>query len=313
MLKKIGILILMICAQTSLAQEPFKEQEIAVNPMIDGTLTLPAEGEASSLVILIAGSGPTDRNSNQPMMRNDAFKKTAHELAGNGIATYRFDKRIFKMSEFNIKEEDLRFDDFVEDTEAIINYFKENGAFNNIVVAGHSEGSLIGMLAAKDKADAFISIAGAGRNIDSVIVEQIGKQAPGLQENTRESLDEIIATGSTSNYNPMLASVFRPGVQPYLASWINYNPAEEIAKLNIPVLIIQGTSDIQVETKEAEILKEAKPDAKLVLLQDMNHVFRKVEEEDRLANTKTYNEPQRPLHPNFIPAITAFIKSLEQK
>lgn len=292
--------------------QSFLEEEITVNQFVDGTLTTPADTKATSVVILVQGSGPTDRNGNQPMMKSDFSKKIARQLAEEGIASYRYDKRIFKMQEFDIKEEDLRFEDFVEDVESVINYFKDEEEFQNIIVAGHSEGSLMGMLAAKGKADAFISLEGAGRSIDKIIVEQIGKQAPGLKQNTQEALDELIATGSTSSYNPMLQSIFRPSVQPYLASWIKYKPTTEIAKLEMPVLIIGGTSDIQVETKEAELLKEAKPDAELAIIKGMNHVFREVDTTDTLANSKTYNEPNRPLHPELIPKMAEFIRNLEK-
>ncbi|MGB8374494.1 MAG: alpha/beta hydrolase, partial [Salegentibacter sp.] len=169
-----------------------------------------------------------------------------------------------------------------------------------------------GILAAKDNADAFISLAGAGESIDKIIVDQIAKQAPGLKENTQQAFDELIATGSTSSYNPMLQSIFRPSVQPYMASWIKYDPAQEMAKLDIPVLIVNGTADIQVSPEEAKMLEKADPDAKLVIIEDMNHVFRKVESDDALENTKTYNEPNRPLHPELIPVLTDFIKAQEK-
>ncbi len=295
------------------AQEStFQEEELSINKYIDGTLTKPAANENAPLVIFIQGSGPTDRNGNQSMMKSDFAKKIAHQLAGEGIASFRFDKRIFKMNKLKIKEEDLRFEDFVEDVQSIISYFSEEGEFSKIILAGHSEGSLIGILAANENTDAFISLAGAGRSIDEIVVEQIGKQAPGLKENTRESFDELIEKGSTNSYEPVLGSIFRPSVQPYMLSWIKYDPAEEIAKLEIPVIIIQGTADIQVETSEAKILHEAAPDANLVLLEDMNHVFREIKDNDALVNTKSYNEPKRPLHPDLIPTLVELVKNIDK-
>lgn len=312
-MKKLLFLFLgIIAAQHVSAQQKFQEKDININQYVDGTLTTPASGQAQSLVIFVQGSGPTDRNGNQPMMKSDFAKKIAHQLAENGIASFRFDKRIFKMKELKIKEEDLRFEDFVTDVESVISYFRKEGNYPNIIVAGHSAGSLQGMLAAKDNADAFISLAGAGESIDKIIVEQIGKQAPGLKENAQQAFDELIATGSTTSYNPMLQSIFRPSVQPYMASWIKYDPAEAIAKLNIPVLIVNGTADIQVSPEEAEMLKKADSDAKLVIIDNMNHVFRKIESDDALANTKTYNEPNRPLHPELIPVLVDFIKAQEK-
>ncbi|HSP10896.1 MAG TPA: alpha/beta hydrolase [Salegentibacter sp.] len=295
------------------AQEPaFQEEELSINQFIDGTLTQPDSTENPPLVIFIQGSGPTDRNGNQSMLKSDFAKKIAHQLADEEIASFRFDKRIFKMDKLKIKEEDLRFEDFVEDVETIIGYFKEGQNFSKIILAGHSAGSLLGILAANQGADAFISLAGLGHSIDKIVVEQIGKQAPGLQQNTRDSFDELIEKGSTSNYNPALGSIFRPSSQPYMLSWIKYDPAEEIAKLELPVLIVQGTADIQVETSEAEILHEALPNSELKIIPDMNHVFREIKDNDALVNTKSYNEPNRPLHPDLIPTLVEFVKNIEK-
>lgn len=307
------LFIFFLCTTGLFAQElTFHEEELSINKFIDGTLTIPVANQNAPLLIFIQGSGPTDRNGNQSLMKSDFAKKIAHQLAKEEIASFRFDKRIFKMTKLKIKEEDLRFEDFVEDVQSIISYFNEEGKFSKIILAGHSEGSLIGMLAANENTDAFISLAGAGRSIDEIIVDQIGKQAPGLKENTRKSFDELIEKGSTNSYEPVLGSIFRPSVQPYMRSWIKYDPAEEIAKLEIPVIIIQGTADIQVETSEAKILHEAAPDSKLVLLENMNHVFREIKGNDALVNTKSYNEPNRPLHPDLIPTLVEFVKNIDK-
>jgi fermentation-respiration switch protein FrsA (DUF1100 family) len=286
------------------------ENEVSINKFIDGTLTTPINIEHPDLVILIQGSGPIDRNGNGFMMKNNGSKLIAKELAENEIASFRFDKRIFKMDKFRIREEDLSFEDFVTDVNDILNYFKSQNKFNKIILAGHSEGSLIGMLAAVNKVDAFISLAGAGRSIDKIIVDQLAKQSPELSENARNAFQEIKERGKTSNYSPLLQSIFRPSVQPFMRSWMKYEPADEIAKLEIPILIVNGSFDIQVDTTEAELLKEAKPKAELVILDKMNHVFRKIEGDD-LENTKAYNEPNRPLHPELIPALVGFIKAVE--
>ncbi|MGY5848655.1 alpha/beta hydrolase [Salegentibacter sp. HM20] len=310
-MKKLLLILFLSSGFLSAQESSFREQELKIDKFTTGTLNVPTGIENPPLLIFIQGSGPTDRNGNQPMMKSNFAKKIAHELAENQIASFRFDKRIFKMDELKIKEKDLRFQHFVEDVEQILEYFTTEGNFSKIIVAGHSEGSLIGMMAAKNRADAFISLAGAGRSIDSIIVDQIGKQAPGLQDNTRQAMAELREKGSTENYHPMLASLFRPSVQPYMHSWIQLNPAEELKKLEIPVLIIQGTADVQVETSEAEILHRAKPEANLILMEQMNHIFRKIEGNDDLVNTKSYNEPNRPLHPDLIPALVNFIQSIE--
>lgn len=312
MSKYILKVIFLIVFQTGFAQNiNYDEVELKINEVTEGTLTSPSNTEAKNLVIFLQGSGPTDRDGNQSMAKNDGIKKIARELAENGIASYRFDKRIFKMHELKLKEEDLHFNDFVSDVEDILDYYREKNTYKNLIIAGHSEGSLVGILAAKGRADAFISLAGAGEPIDNIIVEQVNKMAPQLGENARKAFNELKEQGKTTGYNPMLESLFRSSVQPYMLSWMQYDPSEEIKELKIPVLIINGTSDIQTEPKQAEMLHAASDNSELVLLEKMNHIFREVESNDRLVNTKSYNEPNRPLHPELIPIITEFIKELE--
>lgn len=290
-------------------EQTLPTEEVNINQYIEGTLLTPKTG-SSSLVILVPGSGPVDRNGNQSFMKNDSFKKLAAELSEKGIAAYRYDKRILQMRDLGIKEEDIRFEDFITDVSSVIEHFRKSDQFKNIIVLGHSQGSLVGMVAAKDKADAFISIAGAAEPIDSIIVDQIAGQMPGLKENVQQTFKEMRETGSSKNYNPMLEMIFRPSVQPFILSWMQYDPQEELKKLDMPVLLINGSNDLQVKEDQAEKLHSTKPSAQLVILDKMNHVFRKIEGDD-LENSKSYNDAGLPLHPELVPVIADFIKTLE--
>src|SRR5690606_20116479 len=107
-----------------------------------------------------------------------------------------------------IDEKNIHFGDFIVDATAIIDHFKKDNRFSKIYIIGHSQGSLVGMVAAQGKADGFISIAGAGQEIDDVIVEQLSQQAPGLVDNARSAFDDIRAEGISYNYDPGLASIF---------------------------------------------------------------------------------------------------------
>lgn len=306
-------ILLLFLVQFSFAQDmqedDLKSEEIRINRFVTGSLLTPSSIENPPLVILIQGSGPTDRNGNQSFMKNDSFKKLARELAANGIASFRYDKRIFEMSNLGITEEEIRFDDFIADASSVLEYFGGQDHFGKKVVLGHSQGSLVGMISARNRADAFISIAGAGHPIDALIVNQLKQQMPGLDEQARESFEELRKKGSTSNYNPALASIFKPGLQAFMLSWLKYDPAEEISKLDIPVLVLNGTEDLQVSQEEAEKLKESLPRARIVILENMNHVFREIAGDD-LENSKSYNEPRRPLHPDLVPTLENFIHSL---
>ena len=241
------------------------------------------------------------------MMKNNSLKFLAEGLYDKGIATFRYDKRIIKqLKENNLSEKDVNFNEFIEDARSIVAYFKRSKAFSKIYVVGHSQGSLVGMIAAQRAADGFISIAGAGQEIDDVIVDQLAKQAPGLKDNARQSFDDMRANGIALNYSPGLASIFREEIQPFLISWMQYNPQEEITKLDIPVLIINGDKDLQVQISEAEKLKAAKPDATLKIVPGMNHILKQIEGTD-IDNSKTYNQPNLPVTTELIDIIAAFI------
>lgn len=316
-MKKSLLLVLLLLfsivgfSQQEKATKSFNKEEIAINPLINGSLYSPLkQNKKTNLVILIAGSGPTDRDGNQKGLTNNSLKYLSEGLVKNDIAIFSYDKRIISQVKIgNVNEATLTFDDFITDATAVLMFFKNQKKYNKIIIAGHSEGSLIGMIAAKDKADGFISLAGAGRTIDAVLIEQIAKQAPFLKEETQKNLD-ILRSGKTFELkNPMLASIFRESIQPYMISWIKYNPQMELAKLQMPILIINGTKDIQVSVQEAELLKKAKPEAKLVLIENMNHVFKEIKGDDT-ENMKSYTNPDLPIVPTLTNTITAFVKSL---
>ena len=241
------------------------------------------------------------------MMKNNSLKLLAEGLYDNKIASFRYDKRLIKIMKMGqIQEEKIDFDHFVEDALAILDHFKGDDRFNKIYVLGHSQGSLVGMMAAKERADGFISIAGAGQPIDDVIVYQLEKQAPGLKENARQSFDDLRVNGVAQNYSPGLASIFRPSIQPFIFSWMRYDPAVELAKLDMPVLIVAGDQDLQVQLAEADLLKAAKPEAEVKIIRKMNHIFKEIEGDD-IENSKSYNEYNRPVIPELILVVTNFI------
>ncbi len=303
------IIIFLFCFGITFAQErDFNAQDISISPLIDGTLLNPTTSEKIPLAIIIGGSGPIDRNGNQMMVKNNSLRFLAEGLYEKGIATYRYDKRIVKqMKDRSLSEKDIRFDSFIEDAVAVIEYFKNGNEFSGIYIIGHSQGSLVGMVAARDRADGFVSLAGAGQEIDDVIVDQLGKQAPGLKDNAREAFDDLRTKGEAVNYSPGLASIFRKEIQPFIRSWMLYNPKEELAKLNIPVIIINGDKDLQVQVSEAESLHRAKPGASYEIITNMNHILKEIPGND-MENQKSYNDHKIPVMPELIETISQFIK-----
>ena len=307
-MKKIIAFFLILWSLWIFAQDSLMvEQEISINKIIDGTLLLPKTNSSEHLAIIIAGSGPTDRDGNQNFMKSNSLKKLAQALTRNGIATFRYDKRTVKQIKQNKIDKNTMFDDFITDAIAVLDYFKNQGAFKDITIIGHSQGSLIGMVAAQQGADKFVSLAGAGQTIDEIITFQVGKSAPGLVESTKKTFDVLKTGETTTDFNPMLASIFNIELQPFIISWMAYNPQNELKKLHIPVLLINGTKDLQVTVDEANLLKEAYPDATLKIIENMNHIMFVIEG-DEMENIKSYNESSREISLEVVNSITNFIK-----
>jgi len=276
--------------------------------IIRGTLLLPEKSEKVPLVIMIAGSGPTDRDGNNPMMKNNSLKMLAHGLGENGIASLRYDKRgIGESKNAGITEKDLRFEHYVEDVKSWIELLNVDKRFSKLIIIGHSEGSLIGMIASNtQKVDAFISLAGVGRPAAEIIKEQLKAQPQFVLDQAMPILEQLERGEKVEEVPPFLFTIFRPSVQPYIISWFKYNPIVEIAKLEKPIMIIQGTTDIQVGTVDAVLLAAANERSKKEIIEGMNHVL-KMAPADRMKNMQTYSDPELPVHDELLEKIVAFI------
>ncbi len=304
-------LILALCfvSTSSFCQEKtYTEEEVSISKWIDGTLLNPNNTEKPSLAIIIAGSGPTNRNGNQNFLQNNSLKKLAEGLTNNDVATFRYDKRIVKQIRKGNVDKNMMFDDFVNDASDVIDYFKAKETYSKIYVIGHSQGSLVGMLSAKDKADGFISLAGAGQNIGDVLVEQATRMDPKLGEETQPAVEQLKQGKTVTDYPSALASVFSADIQPFMINWMKYSPTEIIKELEMPILLINGTKDLQVSESEAKLLKEANEKATLILIENMNHVLFEIKGGD-LENSKSYNESFRSISPKLISSIIDFIGS----
>ena len=307
----IWILLLFVTYVTFSQENKTTSQEIEVNSLIKGTLFSPEKvTKKTKLVILIAGSGPTNRSGNSTIGGvNNSLKYLAEGLAQNGIAVFSYDKRIFaQMITKTVDEKTLSFEDFINDAKEVITYFQLQKKYSKIIIAGHSEGSLIGMVAALNTANGYVSIDGAGRGIDEVLSEQIAKQAPSMKDAADKALASLKEGKTFENKIPMLASLFRESVQPYMISWIKYDPQVEIKKLTIPILLINGTKDLQVPTTDAELLHDANPKSELKIIENMNHIFKEIKADE--DNLKSYSNPNLPVMPELINTMTTFVKSI---
>jgi pimeloyl-ACP methyl ester carboxylesterase len=315
--------ITLLAATEASAQSPagVPAQLITPTGTIAGTLLVPAAGGKIPVVLIIAGSGPTDRDGNSSLLpgKGNTYKMLAEALAAGGVASLRYDKRALGESRAAAggSEAGLRFDMYVDDAAGWIAQLRADARFSRVIVAGHSEGSLIGMVAAnKAHANAFVSIAGIAHRASDVIRDQLRPQIGSMPALWQDSESILTSLEQGKIVDPLPASIeaipglallYRPSVQPYMISWFKYVPSAEIAKLTIPVLLLQGTTDIQVSVDEAKALKAAKPDAELVLIEGMNHVL-KTAPADRSQNMATYSNPDLPIVPEVPKAILAMAK-----
>ncbi len=276
---------------------------------VNGTLLVSDKLIKPKLIIFIPGSGPTDRNGNQGQIQTNATKYLAEALSAYGIASYRYDKSAIALTKKkDFKEEDVTFNDFIDDAKAVVKYFKKDNRFSKIIVAGHSQGSLVAMLVA-NQTDGFISLDGAGRSIDKVLLEQIANQAPFLEKDTKTVLDSLKQGKTVKNVPPMLLSVFRPSVQPFMISWMRYNPQTEIKKVTVPILLINGSKDIQVPVSDAELLHKANPKSTLKIIDKMNHIFKEING-DITENRQSYTNPKLPVMSGLVKEMLDFINTI---
>jgi pimeloyl-ACP methyl ester carboxylesterase len=307
MKRKISFLILLFGFMSLAQNNHFTSNEISINQFIDGTLLIPNDVTKPNLAIIIGGSGPTDRDGNQNFLKNNSLKKLAESLSTKAIATFRYDKRVVKQIRLGQIDDNIMFDDFVKDAISVLDYFIKTNQFNHIYIIGHSQGSLVGMLAAANGADGFISIAGVAQPIDNIVIEQIEKTYPVFSKDAKRVFSTLRKGKKTNNYPTELGAIFNKDVQGFMINWMQYNPVDEIKKLNMPILILQGSKDLQVETKEASQLNKAVPQSKLLIIELMNHVLVPIEG-DNIENSKSYNEPIRKISESLINEIVDFIK-----
>lgn len=291
------------------------EKEIAISADHGTRLygTLLSRNNGQKLAIIIAGSGPTDRDGNNPMgVAANSYKMIAEELDTQNIASFRYDKRgIGKSVADNMNESDLVFDDYIRDAERIYEYMKDSLGFKNIYFIGHSEGSLIGIIASQHTpVKGLISLSGAGRPIDEILTEQLSASPKFSQmKNEVAAILSELKSGKKPDSIPAgLESILRPSIQPYMISWLKYSPAVEIKKLRCRVLIVQGTCDMQVKVEDAENLHKANKKSTLDTIPLMTHTLKNAGAGCMDENNKTYSDPSLPLNKELVNAIVTFIK-----
>lgn len=259
-----------------------------------------------SIVIFIAGSGITDMDGNSALTegRNDSFKQLAKELQKKGISSFRYDKRTAGKSSKTITKQKPDFNLFVSDCVACIRHIKSLG-YNKVYLAGHSQGSLVGMLAAREESiTGFISLSGAGFPIDVTLERQLTGQ---LGADSREvKIIHNLRKGTVDETVDASDPMFSQDNQRFLLSWMKHDPAKVISGLCCPILLVQGGADLQVDINEYNILKESVPNAQATIIDNMNHVLKSVH--DQKENIASYTDPSYNIDSSLVSEIARFVK-----
>jgi len=300
---------------TSRSPALFPEEEVKVKVnggIISGSLMTPKNPVTGMpVVLIIAGSGPTDRNGNNPYGVNaNPYLLLAEALADNGIASFRYDKRLVGESNgFSPEQNKVVFQDFVDDAVYLCQFLSGRKEFGKLFILGHSEGANIGLLASQRvNPAAFISLCGPGENLSSVIETQLLGQ-PALSAQAKPIIAQLREGKQVDSIPDSLKGLFDPSIQPFIISSFKIEPTEEIKKLHIPVFLIGGTTDLQVPMWHAEKLKATKPDATLLLIQGMNHVLKRAPV-NQAANLATYKNPRLPLNRDLVIGLVNFLTAI---
>ena len=282
--------------------------------LLKGTMLGPAS-KHDPVVLIIPGSGPTDRDGNSPLGINaSTYQLLAEGLAAHNITTVRIDKRgLFASAEATADPNAVTIADYVTDIDAWVSVIRRHTGALSIWLLGHSEGGLVALAADKKREDicGLLLVSTPGRRVGELLREQL-RVNPANTPFLCQALSVIdsLENGKrvdTTDMPSALLGLFRPQVQGFLISVFSYDPARLLQNYPKPVLILQGLRDIQVREIDARILKQADPQAALVLLPNVNHVLKHVASDEWADNVATYADPEPPLAPGVIEAISHFI------
>lgn len=296
---------------------PATESELRLttgSPPLGALLALPSASTPRAGVLIIPGSGPTDRDGNNTLgIQTDAYRLLAHALASNGVASLRIDKRgMFSSASPGTDPNAVTLELYASDIHRWLDHWRALAPDLPLYLLGHSEGGLVALLAAQDRPDlaGVILVACPGRPLGDVLRAQLKANpanAPLLP--AAESAITELENGRTFNASTLpapLRPLFNNSIQNFLVSAFAARPADLIARLPQPVLIIQGDNDIQVSTEDARLLAAAQPRATLRIVENMNHIL-KISPRDPAANLATYRQPELPLAPALARELATFI------
>lgn len=274
---------------------------------IAGELVVADAVNPTPLAVIVAGSGPTDRDGNSVAgIKTDAYKMLATDLAKRGVSTFRYDKRGIGTSTTTVDESQVDLNTFVNDLVGVVRHFEGDSRFDSLHIIGHSEGGLLAILAAPSlDVESLTLLATAGRPLREVLEEQLAKQAPTLMPDVRRILDDLENDREPEAIPDALMGLFRPSVQPFLKSAISVDPAQKLKELKARVLVVQGARDLQVSLKDAERLVLFRTDAEFLTLPKASHVLK--DDPATELPQESYTNPNMPLSEGLSDAVAKHI------
>lgn len=311
-MKHLPLLLIFLTTTSFLHSE---DVSVSINDKtLKGELTI-AGTDKSLVAFIVSGSGPTDRDGNTvgSLGKNNSLLYLSNFLSKEGISTLRVDKRgVGASASSAVSETDLRFSTYVDDVGHWIDFLKKRG-YTKIVLIGHSEGALVATLAASsDSIIGLVAVSGAGRPASVVLKEQLQPKLPKELYTQAESVISSLEKGEIVKDPPAaLSSLFRPSVQPYLISWFKIDPAKAISEIEVPILIIQGSTDLQISVEDAKLLQASAKESELHIIQGMNHVLKEIEG-DLNTQLPSYFDPALPLHKDLGAKVLKLIKNASQ-
>ncbi|MBR7801560.1 alpha/beta hydrolase [Undibacterium fentianense] len=320
----LGLLFSVISARAEFIQSSIVIGEGANT--LYGSLLIPAHKTKPAVVLILSGSGPTDRDGNSPALpgKNNGLKMLAEELVIAGFASVRFDKRgIGESFAAGMREEDLRFQTYVNDVKKWIQTLNRDARFSGVIVFGHSEGATLGLLAVQqlmqekqseqegsNAVKSYVSIAGPAQSAAKILRMQLAdKLPPDLAKINETILSRLEKSETVADIPAPLLALYRPSVQNYLISWFPIVPTDIIKKLTIPTAVFQGDTDIQVGVAQAIQLAQAQPKAELHIIKGMNHIMKTVPA-DTTLQVASYSDPNMVLDAIFLKKLIQFLKSV---
>ena len=284
---------------------------------LSGTL-LRSGGPTPPVVLIVPGSGPTDRDGNGPNgLKTDTYRMIAEGLQRHGISSVRIDKRgLFGSKSATDDPDKVSLDIYGEDVRSWISSILGTVDAPCVWLFGHSEGGLIAInhaVVSPDKICGLLLASVPGRPLGNVLRSQLAQNPanrPILDQADRVITElEAGRRAAVADLHPALQVLFRPGVQGFWIDLFAFNAAEKLRAFDGPVLVLQGTRDVQVSLADMNALAPPGGTAKRLLLENANHILKEVASEDYFENLHTYTNPEIPLHPAVVDAIADFVKT----